>query len=75
MDYARGGGSSGAGFTEGGIKAARRAIVAGVETINCVAVGAAAIAAREQGTIDWQPSGAQGKRQGGGGSSDERGEP
>ena len=64
MDYARGGGSSGAGVSEGGAIAANLAVVLPVAVNRSIRTAVDATAAGPHGTIDWHPSGAHGNRQG-----------
>src|SRR5438309_941486 len=64
MDYARGGGSSGAGVSEGGAIAANLTVVLPVALNRSIRTAVDATAAGPHGTIDWHPSGAHGNRQG-----------
>jgi hypothetical protein len=66
VDYALGGGSSGARLSDGGASSSSGtgAIAAGATYV--VVTNATVIAAGEQGAIAWQPFGAQGKRHGDG---------
>ena len=64
VDYARGGGSSGARLSECGASGANGGSTAKVDASARVGVRATLSAAGEHGAMVWQPFGAQGNRQG-----------
>lgn len=64
MDYARGGGSSGARLSDGGMSGANSGNIASLGATATTGVQATLNDAGEHGAIVWQPFGDQGNRQG-----------